>query len=82
MTTVELTKKYFDREFHYNGTYQMPVNLYYEYIVSRDVFNQLCPKDCQDNKVHSDDTLALKATSERVLINNKLTGDRLTIICI
>lgn len=81
-TTVELTKASFDANFHKHGTYQMPVNLYDEYIVSKEVFNQLCPKEYQDNKVHSCDEHAMKATTDRVIIHNKITGDRLTIVCI
>lgn len=78
MTTTiqQCTKKYFDTNFHKYGQYERKGNIYNQYIVSKDVFEQLCPKEYQD------DTLALRATTDRVLIFNKITTDRLTLICV
>lgn len=79
-TTIDITKASFDKHFLRNGTFNIEKHTYYQYMVSRDVFQQLCPKEYQDGKIHSDDTLALKADTNRLLAANKVTGDRLSLV--
>lgn len=52
-TTVQLTKHYFDANFHKNGMFQGTNHMFHQYLVSTDVYNQLCPKENRDNKVYS-----------------------------
>jgi len=79
-TTIHLTKESFDANFHPNGVFHTSKYIYKEYIVSKAVFNQLCPIEYQDNVSYSNDTYTMKATSQRLLIVNRITNERLTLL--
>lgn len=83
MITIDFTKKSFDEHFRRNGTFTSEKgHEYLQYMVSKDVFNQLCPSEYKDEKVRGDNNYAMKATANRFLVFNKGTQERLTIVSI
>ena len=82
MITIQLTKKHFDAHMHRNGVFNTEKYTYLQYMASKDVFNQLCPKEYQDGIARSNSEHVLKATANRLLVFNKLTNERLAIVCI
>jgi hypothetical protein len=81
--TLELTKKALDANLHANGMYTSENNhQYFEYLVSKEVYDQLCPKQYQNGKVWHSDLFKMKASDNRLLLVNKTNNERLSVTCI